>query len=360
MKRIITFIALFAFLLTAGAATAPAADIKDMKPVKLRLASAWPPPTVSLGSHAVLYWMDLVTKRTDGKVTFQAFWGGAMGKPPEYLNLVKTGAADLVFTNGHYTPGYLPLAQFEYVFPFGPTDPMIVTKAKMQMYKEFPQFAGDLAKHNAIPIMNNAATVYNIMSKTPIRSLEDFKGKKIALIGRYFGRWFQPVGAVPVVAAAHDRYTMLQTGVTDMDYLPADLFSAFKVHEQAKYYLQFDSFTGNFFDLWMNKDSFAKLPKEVQKIMLETAEEVSLKNAKEFVPEWTKRAEDIFRKAKIEFVPFPTALKDEWAQKVSDIPAEWADEVTKQGYPGWEIVKRWQELTAQLGHKWPRKWGVKP
>ena len=358
MKRLLIVVSLMALWVSSGS-VAIAGEIDDMKPVTLRVGSAWPPPNVSLGSYACQYWMDLVTERTQGKVKFRAFWGGALGKPPEYLKMVETGMADLVFTNGHYTPGKLPLAQFEYVFPFGPTDPVIVTKAKMQMYKEFPQFAGDLAKYNAIPIMNNAATVYQIMSKTPITKLEDFKGQKIALIGRYFGRWFEAVDAIPVVAAAHDRYTMMQTGVTDMDLLPEDLFSAFKVYEQAKYFNRIDAMTGNFFDLWMNKDSFEKLPKEVQQIILETADEVSMKNAQEFVPMWTQKAKEIFVKAGIQFAELDEAQRAEWAQKMSDIPAEWAEEVEAQGYPGWEIVARWQELTAELGYKWPRKWGVK-
>lgn len=358
MKKLTILASLVVFLLCAGSA-AMADDLADMEPVTLRLGSAWPPPNVSLGSYACKVWMDTVTERTNGKVTFRAFWGGALGKPPEYLKMVETGMADLVFTNGHYTPGKLPLAQFEYVFPFGPTDPVIVTKAKMQMYKEFPQFAGDLGKYNAMPIMNNAATVYQIMSKTPLKTLDDFKGQKIALIGRYFGRWFQAVDAIPVVAAAHDRYTMMQTGVIDMDLLPEDLFSAFKVYEQAKYLNKTDILTGNFFDLWMNKDSFAKLPKQVQQIILDTADEVSMKNAAEFVPMWTEKAKEIFKKAGIEFVELDPAERAKWAQMVPDIPAEWAKEVEEQGYPGWEIVKRWQELTAELGYQWPRQWGVK-
>jgi hypothetical protein len=43
---------------------------------------------------------------------------------------------------------------------------------------------------------------------------------------------------------------------------------------------------------------------------------------------------------------------------VADIPAEWAEEVKGQGYPGYEIVARFQELCEQYGYKWPRKWGV--
>lgn len=357
MKKMFIFTALLAIFLTSGT-MAFAENLATMKPVTLRFAATWPPPTVALGAYTCQYWMDQVTERTNGKVKFRTFWGGALGKPPEYLKMVQTGMADLVATNGHYTPGKLPLAQFEYVFPFGPTDPVLVTKAKMQMYKEFPQFAGDLGKYNAMPIMNNAASVYQIMSQTPITKLEDFDGKKIALIGRYFGKWFEAVNAIPVVAAVHDRYTMMQTGVIDMDLLPEDLFSAFKIHEQAKYVVKVDALTGNFFDLWMNKDSFAKLPEDVQQIILKTADEVSLKNAQEFVPMWTQKAKDIFKKAGLEFIELDPALRAEWAAKIADIPAEWAKEVEAQGYPGWKIVQRWQELTAELGYKWPRKWGI--
>ena len=118
--------------------------------------------------------------------------------------------ADIGFSNPHYTPGKAPLANFEYVFPFGPCDPVIVTKAKRQVMSEFPEFDKMYAKYNLYRFMNFSGAVYNIMSKEQVETLAGFKGKKIALIGRYFGRWVQPAGAIPVVAAGHDRYTMLQ------------------------------------------------------------------------------------------------------------------------------------------------------
>ena len=66
-----------------------------------------------------------------------------------------------------------------------------------------------------------------------------------------------------------------------------------------------------------------------------------------------------FKKSGVVFYDLPEAERDKWAQMIPDIPAEWAVEVEAQGYPGWKIVDRWQELTTKYGYKWPRKWGVK-
>ncbi len=329
------------------------------KPIELRFSTSFPPPNVSMVSYTAKLWMDEVTKRTNGQVTFHAYWGGALGKPQEHLKLLEKGVADIVLTNAHFTPGKLPLGQFEYVFPFGPLDPVIVTKAKRKMFEEFPQFAADLAKYNAVMIYNASGAVYQILSRTPVKNLADFKGKKISLIGRYFGRWFEAIGAVPVVVPAAERYTMLQTGVLDMDLLPIDLFYAFKIYEQATNYIKVDALTGNFLDLWINKKSLAKLPKSTQKILLDVGKEIEMKVAQEVVPAWSKKVLDDFKKRGIVFIDFPAADRDKWASMLPDIPAEWAQEVTGQGYPGWDIVRRYQELTTEYGYKWPRKWGVK-
>lgn len=348
---------LIAAALAVGVVAPAAAE--EIKPVQLRFAGVFPSPDVSLVGASAQMWMDEVTKRTNGKVTFQTFWGGALGKPAEHLTLVEKGGADVVQSNVQYTPGKFPIGQFEYIFPFGPTDPLIVTKAKRQMYEEFPEFQKDFDRYNIVPIMNTSGAVYQILSKSPVNSLGDLKGKKIGLIGRYFGRWVEVAGATPVVAPAHDRYTMLQTGVLDMDLLPLDLFASFKIYEQANHAVLVDAMTGNFPDLWINRRSFEKLPKQVQQIMLQAGKDVELRVATELVPSWSKKILDNFKAKGVTFKTLSEEERASWAAAIPDIPAEWAREVSDQGYPGWKLVARYQELTEQMGYKWPRKWGVK-
>ena len=52
-------------------------------------------------------------------------------------------------------------------------------------------------------------------------------------------------------------------------------------------------------------------------------------------------------------------LEEILAEEVEDIPAEWAAEISKKGYPGDDVVLKWQEITAANGYKWARHWGKK-
>lgn len=361
MKKLLCLFALVlgvtAMSATAGAATAK--SLEDMQPVKLRVASAWPPPNVSLITTAHQMWMDEVTRRTDGKITFQVFWGGAMGKAADHLGLLEKGVVDVVSANSHYTPGKLPLGQFEYVFPFGPCDSAIVTKAKRQLISEFPEFARDLEKYNAVQILISPGTVYQFLSKTPVSNIDDLKGKKVGCIGRYFGRWVEPIGMIPVVSPAQERYTMLQTGVIDVDLHPVDLHASFKLIEQAKYLVRIDALQANFGDLWISKKRLESFPPDVQRILLDAGREVEWQCATEVLPAWEAKVMEQFDAAGVKQVTLDPKERAEWAAKIPDIPAEWAAEVTAQGYPGWEIVKRWQELTTEYGYEWPREWGIK-
>jgi TRAP-type C4-dicarboxylate transport system substrate-binding protein len=152
---------------------------------------------------------------------------------------------------------------------------------------------------------------------------------------------------------------MLQTGVVDMDFLALDLFAAFKIQEQAKNLILVDAFTGNFIDVLINKKVLDSFPRNVQDILISAGLDVEMRVAKGEVPKWSAKVTKQFKELGVNFYQFPAAERAKWATLIEDIPAEWAAEVSEQGMPGWEIVKRYQEITAALGYEWPKQWGVK-
>ena len=335
----------------AGAAT--------IRKREFRFASAFPQPSASLMSTSFLAWMDEVTAKTNGLITFKPFWGASLGTPAEHVSLVQKGMADIIGTNIQYNPGRFPAEQIEYAFAFGPTDPVLMVKVRQQMRKEFPQLDENMAKEGLVNIMSASGCYYQIMSREPVKTLEDFKGKKCSLIGRYMGRWVEPLGIVPVVVPVQERYTMLQTKVLDMDLLNFDQFDAFKIYEQAPNALMADLMIGVFANLIISKKIFDSLEPELQQIMLKAGEEVSIRLAETEVPKWTKQTHERMKAAGVQFFTISDADKATWASKIDDIPAEWAEEMTGFGYPGWNMVKRFIQLTEEGGYVWARQWGQK-
>ena len=75
MKKL--FLVLLALCLFAALGTAAHAEIK---PMKLRLASAFPPPNVALGSYAAKVWMDTITKKNRWQGNLPDLLGGRLGQ----------------------------------------------------------------------------------------------------------------------------------------------------------------------------------------------------------------------------------------------------------------------------------------
>ena len=123
MKKLcIILLAVLLCWVWAGAGLA--AETK-VKPITLKAASVYPPPESALASKHLVAWEEMVTQKTRGAVTFKNYWGASLGKAPEHLSLVQSGAVDLVVSYGWYTPTKLPLENFDYVFPFGPSIPIL-------------------------------------------------------------------------------------------------------------------------------------------------------------------------------------------------------------------------------------------
>ena len=328
-------------------------------PVKLKYAITHGSPGLNPMGDVSVAWQKMVTERTKGGITFENYWGGALGAPAEHIGLMKSGMTDAGIIFGWYTPSLLPFSNFEYIFPFGPNSYEIATKAKKQIRAEIPEFNKEMQRQNVMIIADMPQTVYTFLSKDPLRTLEDFKGKKVGLIGKYFGRWLPP-GASAVVRPGPDRYDMLKTGVVSVDLNPIENQFLFKLNEVTKYCMRGANILilANI-PIAMNINTYKKLPPAWQKIIQETGRDMEELAYKEILPTWEKKIYASWEKQGMKFVDFPASEQKKWMDGLEDIPAEWAKEMEGLGLPGFQTVKRWQEITSSMGYKWQRQWGIK-
>jgi len=325
--------------------------------MKLKFASVY--PSTGLQGHRDTFFMDYVTDKTGGAITWETFWGGSLSDPRGHADQVIKGIADVVDTSPLYTPGFFPDAPFAFAFPFNPTSPHISGGAFRQMSDEFPQIAESYAKLHVKTLSNNVWSYYGMLSPHEIKTVDDLNGLTVGVIGKYYGRWMEVIGLVPKVSAAAERYMGVQTGVFDIDLLPIGLQVDLKIYEVSKYRLEVEVGTFTNEAIWINTDVFDKLTPKTQEIFVTAgllAEEFHMDEAVENHDQSRKIMED----AGIIFNTLSDADKVKWANLLPDTPAELAAEMVEGGLPGWEMVERYLEIATELGHTWPRQWGVRP
>jgi len=332
--------------------SAPAAS----KKYKFRFTSGY--SSTAVDSMAMGKILKEITERSGGAVTFEVFWGGALGKVAEHLDLVGKRSADLGEAPLGAWPAKLPLFGFEYAFPFGPSDPEVVTKGMYTMYSGFPEFDKQLKDNNILLIATLPWDTYMGSSREQIKSIKDLKGKKIGLWGIYFPKWLGPVEAVGVPRPMTEAYMMLKTGVLDISLEPVDVTLTHKHFEVAKhfFFLNSGAFAPKY--LIMNLDAWKELTPELQKLFIEIGRKKSLEFAAELRENRKKIIDQLLKEKKILTTYEPTAEERSWwAAAMPDIPADWAKAMEAKGLPGWKALDRWMELTTGMGHKWPRAWG---
>ena len=205
-----------------------------------------------------------VEAKTPHKIEWVEAYGGSIAKLGEVLEAVESGLMDIGDLHVPFEPAKLMAHNFPYFIPFGTPDPVMASKAARKVYDETPQLREILEKkYNQVYLATGAVGNYNLVTTFPWEKVEQLKGRKIAAAGPNIP-WVQAIGAVPVQSNLNEAYTSLQTGVYQGWVMFPDAMISFKLHEVAKYYTFTDFGAIPNVLITINKNTWNKLPKEVQ------------------------------------------------------------------------------------------------
>ena len=103
-------------------------------------------------------------------------------------------------------------------------------------------------------------------SKTPLRSLENYKGLKIRAVG-IFAKFFEKLGCQTVNFPMAEMYTALQLGtVTAVDQSPSNILD-YKIYELCRYATWPSHVTMDFCHVLINMDAWKQLPNDLKAII---------------------------------------------------------------------------------------------
>ncbi len=112
-----------------------------------------------------------------------------------------------------------------------------------------------------------------LLSKRPVRSLDDVRGLKIRVpdIESYVECW-RALGASPTKVAWGETYLALRQGVVDACEAPLDSVYGMKFYEPARY-ITLTNHLYTSLGIFINEKHYKKLPPEFQRILVEAAYE---------------------------------------------------------------------------------------
>ena len=321
MKKMKKYLALLLTGVTVIAGTA-VASAEELPEIKIVAPTAGPAANIE-----TLYfekWMDLVTERTDGKVTFDYTNGGALGSYAELLDGVNIGAYDMTVTD---------MSQLE------PNVPEIKVAGLPFLMKNYDHlqavYEGDIWTWLQDCVSSQTdmkmLTPYfcgfrEILSVDKLASLEDCKDYLIRVpqVDAYI-KSFEALGFKYTTLSWSECYTSMQTGVIDaIETAVMSLYNS-GFYDLGKYVLLSNHMQA-VNTVVVNQSFWDGLPEEYQTIMTDAFEELRKQEWEECIAN-----EDSYR-----------ALMEEEGCEFSEFSEEDQAKVT-------ELVKAyWDEVTAEI------------
>lgn len=329
--------------------------------IKLRIASGHPAANtyVNLMQN---YFVPEVTKRvaakTKHKLEFIEGYGGSIVKVADTLEGVQSGIIDIGGYCFCFEPSNLPLHAFQVMLPFGTMNPVRSVKLGRIVYDKVPYmgkvFEDKFNQHLIALIADNG---YNLGTSFEWNKVADLKGRKLAGAGLNL-KWLEFAGAVPVQSSLPEAYTSMQTGVYNGWIMFPSGYVNFKLFEVGKYYTEIGFGAITWHGLTVNKARWAKLPKEVQAILLEVGREYEARTGTVNEENYPKQLEQLKTNGAI-VKQLPDSVRVDWANSLKGWPQEKAAELDKAGLPATQVLKLTLGEAEKLGHKWPVRYQIK-
>ncbi|MFC1868828.1 TRAP transporter substrate-binding protein [Thermodesulfobacteriota bacterium] len=329
---ILTLIALPLIPMPASAASG--------EPITLKFAHQNPPKgrtTVKL----IDGYINRLREVTKGKLKIVVYPAQSLIKAKEIVTGIENGIADLAWTPLGYFTGRFPLTTVT-MLPFmtlntGGKNALVV----QELYETIPEVQKEYRSVKVLSL--HGSDGYHLAtSKKPVRNLNDLKGLKMRIMGKYPINASKILGLSPLFMPMPAIYEAGEKGVLDGAALPWAAVATFNLFEVFPYWTDVDLWSAPFM-IFMNKDKWNSLPKDIQEAITSIS---GMKAAKwlgdaAWGPDVKDETVAKAKKAgkKLERISLDPGELDKW-KKIAGKPVwdAWVKQINKKGLPGQKVL----------------------
>lgn len=301
------------------------------------------PATHFLSKDGIKYFMDNVTKRTNGEVTFQYFPAQQIGKASDMLQLVQSGVLDIGLVLSAYVSEKMPLTG---VMDLPGTYDSSCQGTKI--YSELTKPGAWLAESDFKP--NNIRMIFGFInppyqlfvSKKNISSVDSIRGMKVRSPGGPIDNMLVGMGAVPIQMTSPEVYESLSRGTIDGMVFPAPTVLSYKMEGLVGSATKGANFGNTAIAYSMSAKKWDALPENVRKVI----EEVGAETSAHVCGVADAQIDSVYAGFDKRGVT-PIVVSDEERKKLDsvfeNVRNDWAKAVTAQGRDGQRTLTAFEE-----------------
>lgn len=280
---------------------------------------------------------------SNGKLLIKEYGSGSLFGAKDGFKGVRTGVGEWGVCYPTYEGRGMPLSRV-WEQPFvAPSNPMAATRIAQELASKY--FVPEFKKQGVGWGMYIAFQPADILSKKPIRKLEDLQGLKVGAQG------FSPdvakaLGVALVNLPYPELYTALQQGIIDAVFWVDAGFVPFKLHEVAKYHTNLGMTGGGAWTCY-NTDAVAKLPPDLQQLFLRSLEPFAMQGVRVTQVDFSIKAQEAYKAAGVEMIVLTPAELKRFKDKLQPVVDAWAEDLEKDKLPAKALLKDIQTLSAK-------------
>ncbi|WP_339115573.1 TRAP transporter substrate-binding protein [Thioclava sp. GXIMD2076] len=291
-------------------------------------------------------WAKSVEEASGGRIHFEIFPSMALGgAPPELYSQVRDGVVDLAWTLPGYTPGTFPRLE---VFELPDVHGGDARATNLAIQDMMGDLAEDFKDVHPILVHVHAGNALHLASGS-IDGVAGFKGLKVRSPSRT-GAWvLEELGAEPVAMPVPALPQALSKKVVDGALVPFEVAIPLGLSELTETTVELDQghrFGTSTFLFAMNKDAWASLPPDLQKVIDDhsgaaLAEEMGVA-WNEIEPVGVKMAEE----AGNSVIALSPEASAEFDSPFSAVAARWTKEADGLGIDGDALIEKARTAVA--------------
>jgi len=213
-------------------------------------------------------------KRSEGAVKVRRYWAQSLNKVGEHLAAVRDGTSEMSLITPQYYHAQLPVTRgLDWYYRCNRADALHLVCR--DIYDRFEPLRDEWEKRYGIKVMYWTNWYYApLFTRTPIKSLEDIRGKRFRGVGAA-NDVITRLGGTAIPMAAPEVYTALERGVLDgvsgFDFLSG---VAYKLHEIAPHITSIGDGAHAATAVGINMRVWNKFPDSIKNICQQLVQEI--------------------------------------------------------------------------------------